>query len=286
MCERSSTFMAAACRRKAMDIRRTGTHPASPSLASIPTAGRHDALVSRPRHGDHAAEYVCRPFGLYLIRDEEEDALDLPKGEYEIPLILYDRSLPQRRPTLLSGLGRSRQTMGVRVLRRSHSGERNAFPFLEVEPRQYRFRLLNASNSRFYYLSLSNRQPFWQIGSDQGLLAEPVALERLTLAPGERADLILDFRRRGQQIVLKSDRYTVLEFRSRDRGRCGKPAHSRHSVRSKKSRAGGRKNTPADLNGRRFGRPDAGDADAAERRTLAAIRSPKIQLSIRSRSGA
>ena len=85
------------------------------------------------------------------------------------------------------------------------------FPFFDVEPRKYRFRLLNASNSRFYYLTLSSKQTLCQIGSDQGLLAVPVGLERLTLAPGERADVVIDFQeRRGQNIVLENDQYTIL----------------------------------------------------------------------------
>ena len=91
------------------------------------------------------------------------------------------------------------------------------FPFFETEPRKYRFRMLNASNSRFLYLSLSSGQSWWQIGSDQGLLAEPVELKRLTLAPGERADTIIDFSgNRGQSIVLRSDAYEILQFRVSD----------------------------------------------------------------------
>jgi len=64
---------------------------------------------------------------------------------------------------------------------------------LDVEPRKYRFRLLNGSDSRFYVLKLDNNMPFWQIGTDQGLLFQPVDLGELLVAPGERADLIIDF---------------------------------------------------------------------------------------------
>jgi spore coat protein A len=89
-----------------------------------------------------------------------------------------------------------------------------AFPFLNVEPRKYRFRVLNASNGRFLHLSLSNGQKFHQIGTDQGLLAAPVALDRSLLAPGERADLIVDFTgRAGEQIVLHNDSFLVMQFR-------------------------------------------------------------------------
>jgi spore coat protein A len=88
-------------------------------------------------------------------------------------------------------------------------------PFLEVRPARYRFRLLNASNGRFYRLSLGNRQPFTQIGSDQGLLAAPVELQTLTLAPGERADVVIDFAlaRRGENVNLRNDIVDVMQFR-------------------------------------------------------------------------
>lgn len=153
-------------------------------------------------------------FGLYLLRDDAENVLDLPKGKYEIPLVLYDRSFRTdgqfyypisdnpARPWVSEFFGDAILANGT------------LFPFFDAEARRYRFRLLNASNSRFIYLSLSNEQTFWQIGTDQGLLAAPVALKRLTLAPGERADLVVDFKgQAGQRILLKSDNYTILQFR-------------------------------------------------------------------------
>ncbi|MGH9618373.1 MAG: multicopper oxidase domain-containing protein, partial [Bryobacteraceae bacterium] len=74
--------------------------------------------------------------------------------------------------------------------------------------------VLNASNGRFYYFSLSNGQTFYQIGCDQGLLPAPVPLKGLALAPAERADLLIDFRGQGgRSIVMKSDAYTIMQFR-------------------------------------------------------------------------
>jgi spore coat protein A len=87
-------------------------------------------------------------------------------------------------------------------------------PFLEVEPRRYRLRVVNAANARFFYLSLSNGQTFHQIGGDQGLLPAPVPLQRTTLAPAERADLIVDFSdAAGTQVVLKSQVFDLMQFR-------------------------------------------------------------------------
>jgi spore coat protein A, manganese oxidase len=87
-------------------------------------------------------------------------------------------------------------------------------PYLDVEPRKYRFRTLNGSNSTFFDLKLSNGQEFHQIGSDQGLLAAPVAMKDLQLAPAERADLVIDFAgHAGEQIILMNQSFQVMQFR-------------------------------------------------------------------------
>jgi spore coat protein A len=69
-----------------------------------------------------------------------------------------------------------------------------AWPFLDVEPRPYRFRLLNGSDSRFYVFRFEGEEvPFLQIGTDDGLLPQAVQLTELVLAPGERAEIVVDF---------------------------------------------------------------------------------------------
>ena len=67
------------------------------------------------------------------------------------------------------------------------------WPFLEVEPRKYRFKIYNGSNARFYKIRLSSGQPFIQIGAEGGLFDHPVVMEEILLAPAERADVIVDF---------------------------------------------------------------------------------------------
>jgi spore coat protein A, manganese oxidase len=153
-------------------------------------------------------------FGTFFVRDSFEDGLNLPKGKYEIPLAIYDRSFdlegqlsypvsPDPESPWVS------EFFGDAILVNG-----KLFPFLEVEPRKYRFRVLNAANARFFRLALSNGQEFHQIGTDLGLLPAPVALKSLALAPGERADLILDFSGRGgEQIVVTNDSLTVMQFR-------------------------------------------------------------------------
>jgi spore coat protein A len=80
------------------------------------------------------------------------------------------------------------------------------FPFLEVEPRRYRFRILNGCNSRFLQIALSSGQTFLQIGAEGGFLPRPVQLAQILLAPAERADVIVDFSgHENQNIILTND---------------------------------------------------------------------------------
>lgn len=147
--------------------------------------------------------------GFYLLRDKQEMSLNLPRGKFEIPLVIQDRSFnrdgslfyPSRPQTA------SRRLPFPSIVP-EFFGDTNlvngkVWPFLNVEPRKYRFRLLNGSNSRFYQLRLSSGQPFILIGTDGGLLSRPVRIRTLTLAPAERADIILDFSRfKGKTITM------------------------------------------------------------------------------------
>jgi FtsP/CotA-like multicopper oxidase with cupredoxin domain len=78
------------------------------------------------------------------------------------------------------------------------------WPYLNVEQRRYRFRLLNGTQSRFLILKMSNGMPLTQIGSEGGYLPAPVKMRQLLIAPAERADVIVDFSkvRRGTRIIL------------------------------------------------------------------------------------
>jgi spore coat protein A len=98
------------------------------------------------------------------------------------------------------------------------------FPYLDVEPRKYRFRVLNGSNGRAIHLTFSSSQAQWfpkfhQIGSDQGLLAAPIELTRVRLSPGERADLIFDFSAYAESsLALRNDNFNVMQFRVAAKG--------------------------------------------------------------------
>jgi spore coat protein A, manganese oxidase len=80
-----------------------------------------------------------------------------------------------------------------------------AWPILDVEPRKYRFRLLNGSDSRFYRFDLPEKLEFFQIGTDNGLLNTAVRLDNLSLAPGQRADVIVDFAGYNNQTLILSN---------------------------------------------------------------------------------
>jgi spore coat protein A len=145
--------------------------------------------------------------GFYLLRDEAEDALNLPTGQYDIPLMLQDRLFHADGSLLYPKVENGTHPIWIQEF----FGDINcvngmAMPFLEVEPRKYRFRFVNAANARFYHLRLFHadahgkvldRSPdvpeFQQIGSDGGLLPAPVPLHYLLIAPGERFDVVVDF---------------------------------------------------------------------------------------------
>lgn len=143
----------------------------------------------------------------YLIRDQIETSLGLPSGEFEVPLVIQDKAfLP-------------RTAGGAQPLFYPNPWEPEFFgnmalvngavwPHLDIKAGMYRFRVYNGSSSRFWNLTLRPVAPMWQIGTDTGLLRAPVAIDSIVLAPGERADLLVDFSRLspGDQVKLRNAR--------------------------------------------------------------------------------
>ncbi|MFH8281227.1 O-aminophenol oxidase PhsA [Streptomyces antibioticus] len=160
-------------------------------------------------------------YGTYLVRDDEEDALGLPSGDREIPLLIADRNLDTDEDGRLNG----RLLHKTVIVQQSNpeTGKPVSIPFFgpyttvngriwpyaDVDDGWYRLRLVNASNARIYNLVLIDEDDrpvpgvVHQIGSDGGLLPRPVpvdfddTLPVLSAAPAERFDLLVDFRALG-----------------------------------------------------------------------------------------
>jgi spore coat protein A len=144
--------------------------------------------------------------GFHLVRDDEEDALDLPQGDRELPLMVCDRAFdedgqfdyPALDPSMTGEPGVEDDYMEG-VLGDVVLVNGTPWPVAEVVAARYRLRWLNGSNARRYDLVLDPPPPggsgFQQIGSDGGLLPAPVGRDTITLAPAERVDVIVDFAR-------------------------------------------------------------------------------------------
>lgn len=127
--------------------------------------------------------------GLFIVNDSEEQALNLPSGAYEIPLVIQDKRIGgnsigynPNMSEVMSGY------MGESVL---VNGE--VSPYTNVESRYYRLRILNGSNARVYNLGLSNNANFIIIGNDAGLIATPTTVQSVMMGPGERLDVLINF---------------------------------------------------------------------------------------------
>src|SRR5919112_529052 len=152
--------------------------------------------------------------GFHIIRDEEEDALPLPGGEKDVPLMICDRSFdadgsfmyPSLDPSLQDKPGVEDDYMDG-VLGDTILVNGAPWPVMEVSNTRYRFRILNASNARRYELALRpGKTPFVQVGSDGGLLGAPIRHRTITIAQAERFDVVVDFSKYdvGDEVTLEN----------------------------------------------------------------------------------
>jgi spore coat protein A len=180
--------------------------------------------------------------GLFVLRDANENTLVrlnlLPSGEQEVPVVIQDKVFQANGQLAYTGdspafngwnpAGATRYLPGfgtgydpndentvVTGTQPTHTPEMfgdvivvngMAWPNLQVDPRQYRLRLLNGSDSRIYNLSFGPHGSglrFFQVGTDVGLLNFPVPLTEIAIAPGERKDIVIDFTpAKGRKVVL------------------------------------------------------------------------------------
>ena len=144
--------------------------------------------------------------GMIIIDDGFDRRLGLPSGPYDLPLFVTNRVLDEQNQLVDPLLG-TQNPPGDDIPDLSGDNFVNGVfkPYLDVEPRPYRFRILSAPSFRPYNLRLSSGDPFHLIGSDGGLLPERAEASALPLGPAERADVVIDFSRAaGKQITLAS----------------------------------------------------------------------------------
>ena len=125
--------------------------------------------------------------GFYLVRDATELALGLPSGEFEIPLAIQDRSFNPD-GSLLYPAAWQDHFFGDFILVNG-----KVWPYLNVKQGKYRFRIIGGATSRTFTLSLSSGDPITVIGTEGGLLPSPIVKSSVTVTPGERLDVIIDF---------------------------------------------------------------------------------------------
>jgi spore coat protein A len=147
----------------------------------------------------------------YIIRDDfdtgfEPNPIGIPGGAYEIPLVIQDRQFNADGTFLyptsdIEGVTWIGEYFGDVMLVNG-----KVWPFLDVEPRMYRFRILNGCNARILNLALGG-STFWQIGAEGGMWDIPVPVNNLVMGPAERADVIVDFTNfAGQTLMLMNQK--------------------------------------------------------------------------------
>lgn len=121
--------------------------------------------------------------GMIIVRDAEEAALSLPRtyGEDDFPIVVQTKGFDANNQIIIeTALDTTLLVNGTKD------------PYLDAPAQWVRLRLLNGSSERYYNFGFSGNLPFKQIASDGGLLTAPVDLTRVMVAPGERAEIVID----------------------------------------------------------------------------------------------
>jgi len=164
--------------------------------------------IYHPHTHNLTGEHVYRGLaGAILVNDAEERKLELPGGEYEVPIVIQDRLFDSNNQLIYAPHMHDRMMgfYGDRILV-------NGLPnfHLDVASRAYRLRVMNGSTARIYKLAWDDNTPITVIGTDGGLLETPVKKPYVMLAPGERLDIWADFsgRKLGSRLQLRSREFS------------------------------------------------------------------------------
>ncbi len=140
--------------------------------------------------------------GLFIVTDEEEKALNLPTGDYDIPVVIQDKTFDDNNQLVYLPNGRMDQMQGFLGNQILINGKMGNTLSLNKDGK-YRLRLLNCSNSRAYKLAWNTKEPITIFGVDGGLLESSKTLPYFILAPAQRADVWLDLSGRSESEELK-----------------------------------------------------------------------------------
>lgn len=181
---------------------------------SLPIIQRAGTYWYHPHpHGLTAKQVFMGLAGMFIVNDPEEAALNLPSGEFEVPIILQDKHFEGNNleyspndDEIMTGY------LGEQILVNGQHA-----PFLNVASTWYRLRILNGSTARVYNLALTGGKQMILIGSDGGLLASPETVSSILLGPGERIDVLIDFSgvAIGKEIYLVSNKFSEYNVQGR-----------------------------------------------------------------------
>ncbi len=188
--------------------------PGSTLNYSLPIIQRAGTYWYHPHpHGLTAKQVFMGLAGMFIVNDQEEASLNLPSGEFEIPLIIQDKHFegdtldysPNDDEIMTGYLGEQILVNGQHA------------PFVSVATGWYRLRILNGSTARVFNLSLTGGRVLTIIGSDGGLLKSPETVSDIMLAPGERIDVLVDFSGLaiGTEVYLMSSKFSKYNVQGR-----------------------------------------------------------------------
>src|SRR4051812_34448817 len=168
-----------------------------PNIQDARTLWYHD-------HGvHHTAENAYMGLAaMHVLHDDLERRLDLPQGQYDVPLILKDAMFANDGSLIYDDHSQSGLFGDVILV------NGRPWPAMRVERRKYRFRVLNACISRSFRLELSSGQGMTVIGTDGGLMPAPKTVGSLRVGMAERYEIVIDFSKYkiGDRVILRNAR--------------------------------------------------------------------------------